>query len=111
MIPQIATQMIPTMVSKMMPKICTTNYIKNDTNNCTKYPHKMKSAADSTPAWRGCCNRAFRFVGIFGTICGIMFCIICGTIFGIIVGVLFGILIGSLIIFVNRIRIINMIKL
>ena len=49
------------------------NGIKKDTKNGTKYPHNMKSAADNTPACWGCCNRAFRFGGIFGAIFGIIF--------------------------------------
>ena len=74
------------MVPKMVPK----NGTKNDTQNGTTYHHKMKSAADNTPACRGCCNRAFRFGGIFGTIFGIIVGTIFGIIFGWIVGVIFG---------------------
>ena len=65
MIPQIVSKMIPKMVPKMIPKMD------------PKYPHKMKSAADKTPACRGFVIGLFVLGGYSGSTFGIIFWYIC----------------------------------
>ena len=86
--------MIPTIVPKMMTKMV------------PKYHHKMKSAADKTPACRGFVIELFVFWGYFGLFVGLFFapllvhifilfwCIFC-IIYDIIFGIIFGTMSGT----------------